>query len=155
MSDLLPSRLLELGGEFISPLLTHLFQLSISSEKLPLDWVSVNVVPVHEKGDKHLVNNYHQISLTPIVIKVMERIIYRQLVRALESHNLISNCQFGFCSKRSTTSLLLQAVHNWTGSLEHRNSTHCLFLDLAKAFDSVSHPQLLLKLKLLMASWSG
>ena len=36
----------------------------------------------------------------------------------------------------------------WTpGPHECRNSTHCLFLDLAEAFDSVSHPCLLLKLK--------
>ena len=147
--DLLPSHLLKLGVEFIALSLTHLFQLSISSGKLPLDWVSANVVPVHKKGDKHVVNNYHLISFTSIVIKVMERNIHRQLIRALDSHNLISNCQFGFRSKYSTTSLLLHAVHDWAGSLEHRNSTHCLFLDLAKAFDSVSHPQLLLKLEAL------
>ena len=58
-----------------------------------------------------------------------------------------NDCQFGFRRKRSTVSLLLQAVHDWAGSLERRNSTHCLFLDLAKAFDSVSHSCLLLKLK--------
>ena len=63
--------------------------------------------------------------------------------------NLLNDCQFGFRHKRSTVSLLLQAVHDWAGSLERRNSTHCLFLDLAKAFDSVSHPRLLLKLEAL------
>ena len=44
---------------------------------------------------------------------------------------------------------LFMAVRDWAGSLDHRNSTHCLFLDLAKAFDSVSHPRLLLKLEAL------
>ena len=79
----------------------------------------------------------------------MERIIHRQLIYALESHNLLHDCQFGFRCKRSTVSLLLQAVYDWAGSLNHRNSTHCLFLDLAKAFDSVSHARLLLKLEAL------
>ena len=77
--DLLPSCLLKLGAKFIAPSLTHLFQLSISSVKLPLDWVGVNVVPVRKKGDKHLVNNYRPISLTTLVIKVMERIVHHQL----------------------------------------------------------------------------
>ena len=45
--DLLSSCLLKLGAEFIAPSLTHLFQLSISSGKLPLDWISADVVPVH------------------------------------------------------------------------------------------------------------
>ena len=115
--DLLPPRLLKLGTEFIAPSLTHLFQLLFSSSKLPLDWispnvVSANVVPIHKKGDKHLTNNYCPISLTSIVVKIMERIIHRQLVHALEHHNLVSDYQFGFRSKRPTVSLLLQTVHD-------------------------------------------
>ena len=50
--DLIPARLLKLGAEFIAPSLTQLFQLSLTSGKLPLDWISANVVPVHKKGDK-------------------------------------------------------------------------------------------------------
>ena len=79
----------------------------------------------------------------------MEKIIHRQLVHALDSHNLLSDCQFGFRHYCSTISLLSQAVHDWAGALDCRNSTHCLFLDLAKAFDSVSHSHLLLKLEAL------
>ena len=76
----------------------------------------------------------------------MERIIHCQLVSALESHNLINNYQHGFRGRRSTVSLLLTAIHDWAASLERR---HCIFLDLAKAFDSVPHSCLLLKLKCL------
>ena len=43
----------------------------------------------------------------------------------------------------------MQAVHDWAGSLDHHKSTHCLFLDLAKAFNSVSYSRLLLKLEAL------
>ena len=42
---------------------------------------------------------------------------------------------------------LLQAVHNWAKSLDSRRSSHCLLLDFAKAFDSVPHQRLLLKLE--------
>jgi len=59
--------------------------------------VTANIVPVHKKGDKHLPSNYRPISLTSIV-KVMERIIHRQLVHALD---LISDSQHGFCHKHS------------------------------------------------------
>ena len=85
--DLIPARLLKLGAEFIAPSLTRLFQLSITSGELPLDWISANVVPVHKKGDKQLANNYRPISLTCIVVKVMERIIHRHLVHAFDSRN--------------------------------------------------------------------
>ena len=147
--DLLPARLLKLGAEFLAPSLAQLFQLSLSSGKLLLDWVSANVVPVHKKGDKHATSNYRPISLTSIVIKVMERIIHRKLVAALVQHNLLNDCQFGFRHKCSTITLLLEAVNDWATSLEQCSSTQCIFLDLEKAFDSVSHPRLLLKLESL------
>ena len=45
--------------------------------------------------------------------------------------------------------LLSEAAHDWALALEQRNSVHSLFLDLAKAFDSVPHYHLLLRLDLL------
>ena len=88
----------------------------------------------------HLPSKYRPISLKSILVKIMERIIHRQLIATLEHHNTLDDCQFGFRHKRSTVSLLLEAVNDWALSLENRNSTHCVILDLAKAFDSVSHP---------------
>ena len=58
----------------------------------------------------------------------------------------LSNCQHGFRPHRSTISLLLTVIHNWAICLERRSTVHCLFLDYAKAFDSVPHERLLLKL---------
>ena len=90
----------------------------------------------------------------------MERIIHRQLVLALESKHLISDSQHGFRHKRSTVTLLLSAINDWAFCLERRNSVHCVLLDLAKAFDSVPHCHLLLKLECLgihgnLLSWFG
>ena len=59
----------------------------------------------------------------------------------------MSDAQFGFRAKRSTVSLLLSVVHDWADTLNHRLSTHCIFIDFAKAFDSVPHERLLLKLE--------
>ena len=94
-SDHLPAQLLKVAAEFISLPLFHLFQLSLSSGTLPRDLVTANNVPVHKKGDEHLPSNYRP-SLTSIVVKVIERIIHRQLVRALESKHLTSDSQHGF-----------------------------------------------------------
>ena len=79
----------------------------------------------------------------------MERIIHCQLLNALEANHLISNFQHGFRHQHSTITLLLSAVHDWASFLEKRHSVHCIFLDLAKAFDYVPHSRLLLKLESL------
>ena len=147
--DLLPGFLLRYCAEDISSPLSYLFNKSMSTGSLPQDWVSANVVPVFKRDDRHVPSNYWPISLTSIVVKTMERIIHSRLVSALESHNLIGVHQFGFRKRHSTTHLLLEAVHDWAKALECRDSCHCLCLDFAKAFDSVPHRRLLLKLRTL------
>ena len=79
---------------------------------LPKDWTSANVVPVFKKGDCRIAANYRPISLTSIVVKIMERIICKQLITALEQSAHLSDTQFGFRANRSTVSLLLSAVHD-------------------------------------------
>ena len=67
----------------------------------------------------------------------MERIICYKLTSVLEKSGRLGDNQFSFRNKRSTVSLLLSAVHDWSKCLEDRSSVHYLFLDFAKAFDSV------------------
>ena len=140
-------RLLREGAEQLAKPLASLFNKSLADGLLPFDWVSANITPVFKKGNKHRVGNYRPISLTCILVKVLERIIFNKLYSLLESHKVLNNAQFGFRRKRSTTTLLLSAVNDWAFALNNRLSTHCVFLDFAKAFDSVPHQRLLLKLK--------
>ncbi len=65
----------------------------------------------------------------------------------LESNKVLDDSQFGFRIKHSTAALLMTAIHDWAETLNNRLSTHCVFIDFAKAFDSVPHERLLLKLQ--------
>ena len=63
----------------------------MSSGKVLQDWVTANVVPIHKRSDKRLPSNYRSISLTLIIVKVMERIVCRQMVDILHQHNRLSD----------------------------------------------------------------
>ena len=147
--DLIPAFLLKYSADIISYPLTYLFNKSMSTGTLPKDWVSANVVPVYKRGNKQAPSNYRPISLTSIVIKTMERMIHSELMSTLEAHHLISTHQYGFRRGHSTSHLLLETVNDWAKVLQCRDSCHCLLLDYAKAFDSVPHQRLLLKLQSL------
>ena len=55
--------------------LSILFNLSIMSHVLPVEWLYANVVPIFKKGNSSHVNNYRPISLTSVVCKTMESVI--------------------------------------------------------------------------------
>ena len=84
---------------------------------------------------KSVVKNYCPISFTSLVVKIMERIIYYNLISALESHDKISSCQYGFYKGSSTSHLLVQVVHDWSKTLDSHDHSH----DFVKVFDSVPH----------------
>ena len=147
--DLLTPLLLKKSAEFICGPLCNLFYQSMSMGMLPHEWTSANVVPVHKKRYRRSAANYRPISLTSIVVKVMEKIICKQIITALDQYNRLGDAQFGFRAQHSTVSLLLAAVHDRSFCLELWNSVHCIFLDFAKAFDYVAHEHLLLKLQCL------
>ena len=77
----------------------------------------------------------------------MERIVNDSICSYLSNSSLISPCQHGFRRGRSTTSNLLESVTDWSLNLDHQRSTDAIYFDFRKAFDSVSHTKLLLKLR--------
>ena len=66
-----PHLLKEGAAELAAPL-AAIFNKSLVNGVLPVDWASVNITPVFKKGNKYLVNNYRPISVTCIVVKVLE-----------------------------------------------------------------------------------
>ena len=77
----------------------------------------------------------------------MESIIHDSLSHYLLSNNLLTDRQHGFIKSRSTLTNLLSCLRHWLSSLDSDRSTDVIYIDFAKAFDSVSHPKLLHKLK--------
>ena len=79
--------------------------------------------------------------------KVFERIIYDQLHHYLGENDLLSRHQSGFRSLHSTVTALIEATDNWSLNIDRGFINAVVFLDLKKAFDTVDHNNLLLKLQ--------
>ena len=79
----------------IKPLML-VFKKSIRSSYYPDIWKKSNVIPVHKKNDKRLVNNYRPISLLPVFGKIFEKIIFNKIYNYLSKENLLNPNQSGF-----------------------------------------------------------
>ena len=105
------------------------------------------VTPLFKGGDAENLNSYRPISLLPVLGKLLEKIISVRTIKFLEKFNLLSENQFGFRAKFSTEYAVLDIYEKLLKNLSDKKSTCAIFLDLAKAFDSVSHDILLKKLR--------
>ena len=92
-----------------------------------------------------MTGNYRPVSLMSVVCKCLERIIRAQIVEHLERNHLLSDSQYGFRSGRSCVLQLLDVLEDWSLYVEENKSWDTVYLDLAKAFDKVSHQRLLKK----------
>ena len=140
----LPTIVLKSCVRELTPSLCALFNLSLAEGKLPTEWKDSLVVLVHKKGKKEDVTNYRPISLLCVVSKVLERCIFKHFEESLCP--LFDNAQHGFLQGGSTVTQLLAFYHGISRSLHKSLQSHIVCLDLAKAFHSVSHQRLLLKL---------
>ena len=145
--DKIPSRLLKSIAMEVSPCLTLLFLASLHQGRVPSDWKKALVCPVFKKGDRKNPSNYRPVSLTCICSKVMEHIIYSEIMTHLETHNILSDMQFGFRKRRSAELQLLQTIHDLAFDLNRKSQTDVILLDFSKAFDRVSHHHLITKLE--------
>ena len=142
---------LKLCASSISKSLFLPFKHSLENECFPNEWKKANIVPIHKKGDKQLIQNYRLVSLLPICGKIFEKLIFNFLFKYLENNNLLNPHQFGVRPGDSCVHQLFSISYDIYKSLDANPSLEVrgVFLDMSKAFDRVWHECLLFKLKRL------
>ena len=133
-------RMLKLCASSISEPLFLLFEHSLENECFPNEWKKANIVPIHKKGDKQLIQNYRPVSLLSIYGKIFEKLMFNSLFEYLEN-NLLNPHQSGFRPGDSCVNQLLSITFDIYKSLDANPSLEVrgIFLDMSKAFDRVWH----------------
>ena len=107
------------------------------------NWGRASICPIYKgKGSKTDVCNYRPISLLSIVSKIAERCVYSHIIPVLGDD--IYALQHCFLKGRFTVTQLTQFSHEIGSIIDAQGQVD---LDFSKAFDSVPHDLLILKLK--------
>ena len=91
-------------------------------------------------------SNYRPIALTCTCCNIFESLIASELLDFLKMHNLITKHQHGFLKRHSTNTNLLECLNDWTLSISNHKLVHIGYIDFQRAFDSIFHPKLIVKL---------
>ena len=145
-TDNLPPGLLKDAACRISAPLTYLINLSLQTGRFPTDWKQAKIVPIHKSGSLSSFDNFRPISILPVLSKIIEKAVHRQVIAFLEDKKLISQSQFGFRHKLSTELAATLLLDNIRQYVDEGNLVGATFIDLSKAFDTISHSNLLKKL---------
>ena len=147
-------------------MLLRLFNYSWKHAVLPSSWKQADVVLIPKKdGDPSDATSFRPISLTSLVVKVMERMIFNRIYHRIETQ--LHPSQAGFRHKHSTLDHLYKLtthINNrfnipkkkanrsaFNTSLTNRHYKgraifHAVFIDFSKAFDRAWHDGILFKL---------
>ena len=142
-----PTKMLKIARDEISPIFSAVCNTSFQEGVFPDKNKIAKVIPSHKKGSTKDVNNFRPISLLSIFSKIMEKLMTIRLTNFLDLHSIIFPNQFGFRAGCSTTHSLISITETINKTIEQKKFGCGVFIDLKKAFDTVNHDILLLKLE--------
>eukprot|EP00794_Sanderia_malayensis_P018502 gene18502-20357_t len=100
--DNIPGPFVKDGAEEIAVPLLHLINLSLRESFFPTSEKCAKITSINKSGELSSMDNYRPISILPVLSKVLEMVVHKQLYGYLEVKNLLSSSKFGFRPLRST-----------------------------------------------------
>ena len=145
--DGLSNVMIKLCAPVIMKLLVVCFNEIFDSESFTDDCKIAKVIALFKSGREIDFGNYRPISLLSTLSKLFAKLFYRRMVKFLQKCKILCPEQFGFRQKHSCVEAISRIVEYMRSVLERRDSGIALFLDFKKAFDTVDHDILIIKLE--------
>ncbi len=139
--------MLRLSAPSILPHLASVINLSFQTGTFPAEWKKALVVPLLKTPRPSSPSDTRPIAILCSSSKLIERIVHDQLSSHLTINGLLDPRQSGYRPDHSTQTALLGILEDVREGVERKQLTGLLAFDFSKAFDSLPHPRLLMKLR--------
>ena len=116
----------------------------VRNKIFPTNLKLADISPIFKKDDATLVKNYRPVSVLPVVSKIFERIMHKQITVYIEKY--LSPFLYGFRKGFNTQHALMALIEKWKQSLDEKGYAGGIRMDLSKAFDTINHQLLIAKL---------
>ena len=143
--DMIKNEMIKSALPSISNAVVKIFNVLLKSGQIPDSWI-----PIHKQDNNTDPNNYRGITLSSCLGILFCHILNERISRFLEDKSFISREQAGFHKNHSTsdqTFILKTIIDKYIHKSSKGNKLYACFIDFRKAFDTVCHEWLLLKLQ--------
>lgn len=143
--DGISNKVLKLCSKELAGVFCHLYNQSLNECRVPRIWKTSNIIPVPKKSNATEMNDFRPVALTPVPMKILEKIVKKHLMKDVEQH--LDPMQFAYRGKRSVEDAIITLTHKIKEHLEQLNTyVRILFIDFSSAFNTISPAILHLKL---------
>ena len=142
--DNIPARMMKDAYKELAYPLCHLIKESINI--LPTAENAAKVTPIYKSEAHSLFDNYLPVSVLNMLSKIFEKVIAQQIATYLENNELLYKHQHGFRKNNCTQDAVIYLHDHIRQEVIRKNVTGALYIDLRKAFDTVSQSCFLSKL---------
>ena len=140
--DGIPAEVYQLGGDLLLKKITSLFQVSRKRGELPDDLRNSIIVSLYKnKSEKSDCSSYRGITLLSIAGKILARVLLNRLIPAI-AEDILPESQCGFRANRGTADMIFVLRQIQEKCREQNMGLYAAFIDLTKAFNTVSRDKL-------------
>ena len=133
-------------AETLASPLTHILNNCVSNQTFPSSWKLAHISPIPKSNDPKCNDDYRPISILPVLSKIYEKLILRQIADFLSDEDILHQNISAYRKGHSTTTALLAMRDEIRNAMNRGEITLAVMADFSKAFDTVTYKTILLKL---------
>ena len=139
--DTIDGATIKLVAPIIAPVFKHVINLSLGSSRFPQKWKLSRILPFQKSSDcnRLLTSSFRPVSQLPLLSKLTERVVQKQLLTYLEVSGQLATNQHAYRDKCSTLTALLQLMDHIATGMDMNLITASMGIDQTAAFDCVDH----------------
>ena len=142
----IPIKILKETVDIVAKPLADIWEIEIvAGRKFSSQLKLADITPLHKKLETIKKENYRPVSLLPVVSKLFERIMQKQMVAYIEK--FLSPYLCGYRKGFNAQYALLAMIEKWKKCLDGKGFAGAILMDLSKAFDTINHELLIAKLE--------
>ena len=143
----IPVKRLKEVGDIVAGTLSLIWNEEIiKNKKFAVQLKVADITPLHKKLETIFKENYRPVSLLPLVSKIFERLMLKQMKPFIES--FLSNWLCGYRKGYNAQYALTAMIERLKQCLDKNGGIYgAVLMDLSKAFDTINHELLIAKLK--------
>ena len=148
--DWIDTAILKLSKDTILPALTHIINLSLTTNTFPEQWKTAKIIPLWKGKDsaKTAPKNYRPVAILPIASKVLERVMHEQILNHMKENQFWHPNHHAYRKSRNTESAVIQMYDTWVQAIAEGKLASAAMIDMSAAFDTVDIEILLSKCEL-------